>query len=302
MAGINRMKASIIIATYNRANLLCETIESIVSNCSAEGIEVIIVNNNSTDDTQNVADKFCREYNFIKTVFEKKQGLSHARNKGIDLAQGDILIFLDDDIEIHKGWLDALIKPFADPDVWCVGGKVLPYGKNSLPDWLPARLKFMMSLCDFGDVEREMIGNEKPPGCNMAVRRRVFEIVGKFDQFLGRKGKKLMGGEEVLLYYKIRSLNKKIIYSPGAIVYHKIDNKMTKQYFLNYAYWLGVSESYIERNHLKFRYFLKFLRSCAYLFLYPFNFVINRIRNVSETDEMSYKFMLLYSLGYLRLW
>ena len=291
---------SIIIATYNRAELLSKTLESIVNNCGcSSNLEIIVVDNCCTDNTQDIVKYYAQKNNQIKLVYERKQGLSYARNRGIDEAIGEILVFLDDDVEIDKAWLDSIVKPFCNADVWCVGGRVLPFEKNSVPSWLPAKLRFLLSLHDYGSNEKIMSSKEKPMGCNMAFRKKVFEKAGRFDPHLGRRGARLLGGEEVLLYYKIRDLHKKAIYSPNALVYHKVGSKLTKEYVLNYAYWLGVSESYIERTYQKTRFILKMARSLVYLLFYPGRMCLQMVTKLPESDDVLKRYMLRYSLGYL---
>lgn len=296
------IEISIIIATYNRANLLKESLESL-QNIDAPDLkyEVIVVDNNSKDNTSDVVNEFLKKCRNIKLIKESNQGLSFARNKGIETTRGNILVFIDDDVEIDKGWLRAIIEPFEDQDVWCVGGKVLPQGKSDIPEWLPERLKFLIGLADYGDMEKVLIDKEKPLGCNMAFRKEVFDNLGKFDTNIGRQGKKLLGGEEVDIYYKILKSKKKIVYCPRALVYHKIEDKLRREYVLSSAYWLGVSESYIERKSFKTRFYIKLLRSLLYpIIVHPFMFLFKSLGNMSESDKFWSQYLVRYSLGYLK--
>jgi GT2 family glycosyltransferase len=237
----------------------------------------------------------------VQVIKELEQGLSSARNRGIEVAQGDIIAFTDDDVEFGRDWLKEIIKPFKDPAVWCVTGKVKPHGNVHSPTWLPSSLNFLLSVSDYGSSEKVLSGKEKPIGCNMAFRKEVFKTVGTFDPYLGRIGKKLRGGEEVLIYMKIRNLGRKAIYSPEAIVFHKIENKLCKEYVLDYAYWLGVSESYIERKNQKLRFSLKYIRSTIYLTIgYPTSSFIGQFVKASDSNIMYDRYLLKYCLGYIR--
>lgn len=293
---------SIIIATYNRADLLKDTLESL-RNIDASGLkfEVIVVDNNSKDNTLDVVNEASKKIRNMNLVKESRQGLSFARNKGIEVSKGNILIFLDDDVEIDRMWLKAIIEPFEDPDVWCACGRVLPYGRTDIPKWLPERLRFLLSLADYGDQDKVLLHKEKPVGCNVAFRREVFDILGKFDTIIGRKGDKLLGGEETIIFYKILKLKKIAVYRPCALVYHKVDSKLNKEYILSYAYWLGVSESYIERKYFKTRFFLKWIRSVILVTVYPFIFLSNSLRNIFISDKFLSQYLVKYSLGYIKL-
>ncbi len=297
-----KVDVSIIIATYNRASLLRETLESFFS-IDTRGIEyeLIVVDNNSNDNTASIATEFVSRSKRMEVVKEAVQGLSSARNRGIEAAHGNIIAFIDDDVEFGREWLKEIIKPFRDPSVWCVTGKVRPYGEINTPTWLPSNLNFLLSVNDYGNSRKILSGKEKPIGCNMAFRKEVFESVGTFDPNLGRIGNKLTGGEEVLIYIKMRGLGRKAIYSPEAIVLHKIENKLSKEYVLDYAYWLGVSESYIEKNNQKLRFALKYIRSALYLSIgYPTSLVIGQFVKVSDSNIMYDRYLCQYCLGYLK--
>lgn len=297
-----RIDISIIIATYNRAALLKETLESLLDvEHSGLAYEIIVVDNNSNDNTAEVVNKYSEKNSNIKLVKEIRQGLSFARNKGIDVSKGDILIFLDDDVEVAEGWLKAIIEPFKEPDVWCVGGRVVPHGDINIPDWLPLELRFLVGILDYGTHEKILVGREKPAGGNLAVRRIAFDMLGKFDTNIGRQGEKLLGGEEVDLYYNILKSKKKIVYCPKALAYHKIKNKLNREYILSYAYWLGVSEAYIEKKYFKTKFYIKLARSLFYsIIVHPFMFLFNCLNNIPESDKFRTQYLVRYSMGYLK--
>ncbi len=292
---------SIIITTYNRAVLLTETLKSLI-NTDMAGLycEIIVIDNNSSDATPDVVKEFARRYENIKVACERAQGLSYARNKGLDIAKGDIIAFLDDDLEVNESWPKEIVKPFIDSSVWCVTGKVKPYGNVNVPEWLPPKLSFLLSISDYGSQETVLSDKQKPIGCNMAFKNTVFSYAGRFDPVLGRKGNTLLGSEEVLLYYKILKSNKKVIYNPNAVVFHKIDNKLTKDYVLNNAYWSGFSESYIERKLFKPKYLAKLARSALYMLAYPGMVLLQKLIQQPEAKSFMRRYLVRYSAGYLK--
>src|SRR5574340_52790 len=105
------MKASVIICTYNRADLLKESILSVQNqDFPSDQYEIIVVDNNSADDTKDVVTETAKDSPVrIIYVFEGKQGLSHARNTGINNSDGEIIVFTDDDVEAEKSWLRELV-------------------------------------------------------------------------------------------------------------------------------------------------------------------------------------------------
>lgn len=263
---------SIILATYNRVTLLSETLESLCQSLAQsklrEQVEVVVVDNNSQDDTSRRANAFQGRLNKLLILHEERQGLSHARNTGISASTGKLIVFLDDDVEVDPGWLEALVDEMSDPNVWIAGGRVKPHGISTLPDWLPHEYSYLVSIFDPSPVAIDM---PKVMGGNSITRRDVFDKIGVFDPRLGRRGKKLLGGEEVEFYQRVWSKGGRIRYTPHAVIHHKIQDKLQKSYVIEYAYWLGVSEANIDRllfGQLKF--LAKYFRSLIFpWFVYP---------------------------------
>lgn len=254
---------SVVIASYNRADMLAETLASLHAHLlklnALAGVQLVLVDNNSPDRTPEVMAEWQQRFPQCVHRRETQQGLSYARNAGLDAASGDVVVFLDDDVDLHDDWLPALLQPFADAKVAAVGGKVLAYGSSELPDWLPREYGYLVSVFDPFDSPRE---TDKVMGANFALRASVVRQVGAFDPALGRKGSKLLGGEEVDLFNRIRAAGGVVWYTPHAVVFHKIANKLRKEYIVDYAYWLGVSEAHLERRlGQRLKYTLKWLRS-----------------------------------------
>lgn len=288
---------SIIIASYNRSGLLDETLRSLANHLrqspGGKGVEVIVVDNNSSDDTAAVAERHSSSFERYRVVKELKQGLSHARNAGVAAAGGDVIVFLDDDVELGEGWLAKLLEPFEALSVGAAGGRVLPFGEKALPDWLPREYGYLVSVFDPSDVRCEV---DKVMGANFAVRASFFTQVGGFDPALGRQGRKLMGGEEVELFLRVTRAGLKIVYEPGAIVYHKIGEKLNRDYVVDYAYWLGASEALLDRKlHGAFKYCLKLFRSALFpVSVYP---VMSWFAS-GETEKLRQAIKTRYAKGY----
>lgn len=120
----NKLTLSVIIVTYNRADMLAETLDSIVEQTRVPD-EVVIVDNNSTDHTKAVAERYKNKLNIVY-VFEGIQGTSTARNTGVKASKGDIIVFTDDDCIADKNWLHYMELPFLrDPSIGIVGGEIM---------------------------------------------------------------------------------------------------------------------------------------------------------------------------------
>jgi len=239
---------SVIICTYNRSNYLYKTLESIAENkISVDEYEILLVDNNSTDDTVAISDRFHKEFPHIRYIYvkEEKQGLSHARNRGIQESRGDVLVFIDDDARMHSEYFRYL-KIYVDqyPEMMAFGGRILPvYESRKEPSWLSPFLKPLVSALDKGDFVKTFSKSSYPIGANMGFRRSCIEQIGGFNTALGRSKKNLMGGEEKDICARIRQTGAVILYLPKISVDHIIpDSRTTMEYVRNVAYGIGKSE------------------------------------------------------------
>ena len=147
------MNISVIICTYNRSGSLVRTLESFreVLHPKDAAWELVVVDNNSSDNTREVVDLFIEKSGIpCGYVFENKQGLSYARNNGVAEAKGEILSFTDDDVIVDKNWLQNIEHEFKEKDVACIGGKILPIWEKPQPEWLKGELMQFLALQDLG--------------------------------------------------------------------------------------------------------------------------------------------------------
>lgn len=253
---------SVIVCTYNRCESLRVTLEAIQQQCLGEGVqlETVVVDNNSRDRTKSVVEALAaRSAMPIRYVFEPKQGLSRARNCGIAEARGEILAFTDDDVIPEPRWIAALVEASARYGADCVGGKVLPAWLAAPPEWLVSeRLrKHLRGLLVWLDHGPEPIVAQKPDpvflfGANMAFRKAVFEEVGPFRTELGRSGSKLLSGDESELLIRLFDAGKRIVYTPHAVVAHKIEpERMRLGYARRWQFYAGRSRVVMARDDLR---------------------------------------------------
>src|SRR5256885_3014027 len=122
-------KITVVIAAYNRSEMLKATLNSVLNQESNNiSYEVIVVDNNSTDNTKQVVENLIVEgHQNLRYLFEPRQGCSHARNTGVAAACSEIIAFADDDVRVTKDWIANIKRAFdSHPEIDCVGGKVLP--------------------------------------------------------------------------------------------------------------------------------------------------------------------------------
>lgn len=221
---MQQITISVVITTYNRAVLLAAALKSIAASMIEErgAVEVIVVDNNSTDDTrETVATIQLDGFPFaLRYVLESHQGLSYARNRGTDESTGTYIVFVDDDQLLDKDYLSYLVPAFQSTGAACVGGRIFYYDKGILPKWLSP---FLQSIGQFDDGEAVKIlgpADKKLLGGNMAFLRHELINIGKYDVSLGRKSGSLLAGEEFELQTRLHAAGKRVAYYPGLIQYH----------------------------------------------------------------------------------
>lgn len=241
-------KLSIVVATYNRSQSLLRTLRSVVGQTApAEQWECVVVNNNSTDDTEAVFADFARENPTfdLRMVTETKQGLSNARNCGIEASVGDYIAIVDDDETLEDTFVESYIEFFDSfPTAMAAGGAVKACYESARPRWMSRFTEQMIANPLDLDIAVTLFPqNRVPAGGNMAFRREVFDRVGLFNPQLGRNGKSLVGGEENDIFARLRRAGELLYFVPNAAIFHHIpDSKLTDDYFDRLSYNVGVSK------------------------------------------------------------
>jgi glycosyltransferase involved in cell wall biosynthesis len=234
-----------IICTYNRAGYLRDTLQSLLqTNASPNQFEILIIDNNSTDKTPNVAQNTANQFpDFrLKYIKETKQGLSHARNCGIRKASAPVLLFLDDDITVHPDFISLWVSFFENyPEASGGGGKIRVQFDDPRPDWMSYYLLPLLGHHDLGNSIKKYPAGKYPFGGNMAFHRKIFDKYGGFNANLGRKASKLIASEEKEFYRRL-SDSENIYYLPNAFIYHRVNKqRLTKKFIKKQAVGLGQS-------------------------------------------------------------
>jgi glucosyl-dolichyl phosphate glucuronosyltransferase len=241
------MKLSVIVCTYNRCESLAKALKSIAESRVPDGVdwEVLVVDNNSTDQTRNVVDDFSRtERGRFRYLFESEQGLSCARNCGIRGSRGQVLAFTDDDAIVEPDWLWNLTAEICKGEWIGSGGRIVPQWPGPVPSWLCVNdADTMGPFVAFDLGSKEAVLRRPPYGANMAFRKDAFERYGYFRSDLGRSGSNLEGREDLEFGNRLLATGERLRYEPDAVVYHPVpESRMRKGYVLRWWYWYGRSE------------------------------------------------------------
>jgi len=244
---------SIIICTFNRAESLRQTLFALQRQNVPAGIiiEIVVVDNNSCDKTKIVIEEVasCSKWP-LRVILEENQGLSFARNKGIEVSTGKFLVFTDDDVIPAPDWLENIVAAFNEYGADCVSGKILPQWPDDAQECikderLRTRLWGILALQELGpDVLR--IKDESGPlfyGANMAFKKNVFDEVGLFRTDLGVVGNKHSLGEDTDMMRRLIKAGKSLVYTPDAVVWHRIAaDRLKMTYLRKWRFNKGVGE------------------------------------------------------------
>lgn len=228
---------TVAIGTYNRARWLGEALKFLTDQSYPhERYELIIVDNNSSDNTRSVVESFAGAPVPPRYYFEGKQGSSHARNRALAEAKGEIIVFTDDDVLGHKDWLARMIEPFMLPgneELAVVGGEVYPIFPDGLPRWLKGQFRPFGYREDMGPLRKHQL----PSTANVAIRRKVFDHLGGFRTDLGRLPNRLTAGEDHDLMRRIQGAGYAFWFNPKADLQHVVPgSRLTFKYAMKLSY------------------------------------------------------------------
>jgi len=222
-------RVTVAICTRDRRDDLVETLESLASQEAAVPWEVLVVDNASTDGTSEAARGRAAAFAVpVRVEVEPVAGLSHARNRALAAARGDIVLFLDDDVTCDPGWLAAMARAHRDAAVVATAGRIVPRLPPGVPAWIVraaasgqggpfSRYDYGTTPCDIGAVRGMLL----PIGANFGVRVEAARAAGGFRTDLGW-GPNPVPGEETALLRALRATGARMRYVPDGRVEHRI--------------------------------------------------------------------------------
>ncbi len=256
---------SVVICTYNRAGYIAEALDSLCNQTlSRDRFEVIVVNNNSTDNTEAVCRQFIQTHPGHQLYYlnENQQGASFARNTGAAIARSPLLCFMDDDAVAEPDYLLRMVQFFEEhTDAGGLGGRIIPRYIPEEPRWMS---HFVSSLVGNFDYSKEVVvfsPNKYPLESNMAVRKTDFDLIKGFNTALpGVVGTLRIGGEGKDLFLKLKALGRTIYYDPAIRVEHIVEtSKLTPEYLYRVASGIGRGERVRTKAISEFTYLKKIL-------------------------------------------
>jgi len=247
--------ATVAIPTRNRRARLIPLLELLIPQATDLGAEILVVDNGSSDGSVEAVRAL--EGDTVRCIVEPGVGATRARNAAARAARGEVAAFIDDDARPRPDWLKALLDPFSDGRVGCVGGRVRLRFEGAAPAWINDALTAYLAAYDLGDDPVDLAlrpHHEAPRGLNMAVRREALLEVGGFDVRLGPRGSRPSVGEESELCLRLLRRGRGVRYDPRAEVEHLVDPaRLDSAWFLRRAFWTGWGEGFIDARYQALR-------------------------------------------------
>jgi len=219
------VKASVVIPTLNRKADLSECLDSIFE-CSQQSslLEVIVVDNNSTDGTLEYLREYAAEEPRLKFTQIPVRNAIRARNLGFNLSSGDIIIHIDDDIIVDKEWLKNIVAPYVDESIGGVGGRLLDYKQELGPN----SRRIVGRIAPWGQLFTNFDAREYREvtflhGSNMSFRKDLVRRVNGLDQ-----NYKTNWRDDTDLCLRIKKLGYRLVFQPAALVWHKGAGRRTR--------------------------------------------------------------------------
>ena len=242
------MLTSIIICSYNRATYIVNAIDSLVQQSySPSKFEVIVVDNNSTDNTTDVVNTYIANNHTHHLIYlnEPKQGASHARNTGAAIAKGQLLSFMDDDAVAAPNFLQEIENfHMQNPTVSGFGGIITPLYIPNKPTWMSHHVSSLVGNFNYGNTIKEFSPNRYPLESNMVVTAIAFNQISGFNTtILGVVGTLRIGGEGKDFFMRLKAQGHKVYYVPNIAVQHVVEViKLTPEYMYRVASGIGRGE------------------------------------------------------------
>lgn len=242
------MNISVVVCTYNRKELLCKAVDSLIHQQTHGKFtyEIVVIDDGSTDGTDNLIKEIIENTDKIpmRYVYNTGGGIADARNRGIDESCGKWLAFFDDDQWAEPEWLVELYKVALEKRADCVGGTVLPDSGDLAGLELSPLCLVCLPQLTFCENWSQHASNRLPGTGNVLIRKELFESIGGFDARIR------YGGEDTDFFWRARKHGALIWYAPKAVVHHKIFPwRLSHDYFRHRSLRHG-----LENAWLRYRY------------------------------------------------
>jgi glycosyltransferase involved in cell wall biosynthesis len=238
-------RLAVAVCTYNRGHLLPELIAALRAQQLSIPFEIVVVDNNSQDDTPAVlAREAARPGAPLRSVHEAQQGITHARNRAIEACNGyTYMVFIDDDELPQPGWLAAAHHALSVDGADCVGGAIrVGFRECTRPRWLHDDLLGFLGEVKYGNESFWVTGKSTPVWTgNIAYRCSLFAGGLRFDPRYNREGEGVASGEDKVMFWELVDRGARIRFEPRMLIEHRIEpDRLRRSYFLKSHFSRGL--------------------------------------------------------------
>ena len=250
-----RPRCSVVLCTYNRRNLVLTALAGLRrQTLPYDQFEVIVVDNNSQDGTFAAVNAYVqagprmisrnlKDMWQVRCLTEIQNGLSYARNTGLQAAQGEIIVFLDDDTIAQPTFLERLLAAYDETGADAISGRVELRWEATRPHWLSDDLLDVLGYFAPANERMQLPATMNLSSCNFALKRMTLDTIGYFSPLLSRRTSAPISLDVADICRRVRMAGGTLWYEPEAIVEHRVPAaRLTRPYFVGRAYWLGRSE------------------------------------------------------------
>lgn len=232
MESVKRIEFSVIVPAFNAERTLPLCLEALErQKLDQERFEIIVVDDGSTDSTSQLAQRF-----EIRYVFQENQGPASARNAGVAVASGKIVLFTDADCIPCSDWVEEMVRPFSDSDVVAVKGRY----RTRQREWMARFVQ--MEFEDRYDILQKHDAIDMIDTYSAAFRKDVFLRTGGFDIRFPKAN-----NEDTELSYRLASAGYKMVFNPEATVFHTHPSTLSK--YLKIKFWRGYWRMVVYRKY-----------------------------------------------------
>jgi glycosyltransferase involved in cell wall biosynthesis len=297
--------ASVAICTWNRAALLDQTLAQCQKLKVDEPWELIVVNNNCTDDTDAVVRKF-EAILPVRLIHERSPGKVSALNRAIAEARGTYLLFTDDDALVEPDWVSRTLACFRETAADMVFGRVTPWWETAPPTWFAPLLSANFALLDYGDTPFVADTMAKSPfGVNYAFRKSVFDEIGLYKTDLGPRGGQGFGGEDDEIFRRMLLAKKKVQYDPAILVRHFVPKLRCEKAYHRMRSWRGSGDhlALLKDEALQYPHLPTVFGTPRYFWRINLGYVISYVKSMITFDRPAsffYELKLIRMMGLMK--
>jgi len=292
------------LCTHNHAERLAKTLTGLKRlRHPAASWEILIINNASTDDTASVLERsdWRPEGIPVRVVVESQLGIANARNRAMQEASGEYVLFIDDDETPDENWLVEYEKAIGEDQPDALGGNIsILFEGAERPAWLQDELLGFIGALSYGADTRFLTALSTPTFTgNSGFKKTSVMQIGGFDSSLGRRGHVNSGGEDTDLYRRLINAGMRVRWLEKAVIYHRIEApKLDKRYFLDLHLRQGRMEGKRKRgtaNRLPPPYlFSQLLRA--------FRIATGQRWREGSNHSLRFEMNVAYFVGFLQGW